>query len=435
MKRLEEGLYEFETELHKKVKVDVNKQIIYGVKGTALKTIPTYTMINKIEQVLFEYSYNNSSKFYLLEKLANMSNAYPALCNILQDSGSLYYNCGLLSSIKSLKNFAKAYNNYMNDDTIDAKIGWIKFINMYNYTVEKNLTIAEGHILWRVYDFSDSLSYGINRYRFSNHILLTPCTRETLKTTELKWIIKFYYTLKEQNLANISEFFNVDRDCYWEIIRARLLECIIYCRTLNTSLPTGKDIYSIWHNLSEQTRQHIAKKEAELKEEEAKLFMKRQTEYDLHYENEYFTVVVPTSWEECADEGSALHNCLGGYEWENYLRNGNRGVVFIRKKDCPDKPYIACDFNWDTKWISQFLTYYNDDVTDGKALAFKSAFQTYLYNLQQFVSLLGVAEMPHSFFCVRRVAARRFLDNYISCAYFSINLRCCATLPKVPKRD
>lgn len=407
MKRLAEGLYEFETELNKKVRVDVGERIVYGIKGSALKKIPSYTMINQIESILFKYAYTNADRFYLLEKLANMANSYPALYSILQDEDGLYYSFDYLFKFQNLKNFAKAFNNYMNDDTVTKKLNWVYFIQMYNYTIEKNLSMAEAQILWSVYGFAGNINYSIDRYRFSNSVPLELCSQHTLTTTELKWLIKFYYTLKEQDIEHIKEFFNLGRN-YWEVIRTRLLECIIYCKELNISLPTGKDIYSIWHNLSEQTRQHIAKKELEQKEAEAKLFAEKQTKYDLHYENEYFTVVVPTSWEECANEGSALHNCLGGYEWENYLKNGNRGVVFIRKKDCPDKPYIACDFPWETRNIYQFLTYYNNDVDDNKALAFKSAFQTFLHNLQQFVSLLGVAEMPHSFFCARRVAARSF---------------------------
>lgn len=114
-----------------------------------------------------------------------------------------------------------------------------------------------------------------------------------------------------------------------------------------------------------------------LKAQENAVFMQNQTSKPLAYENDTFSVIVPTTRQELIEEGKALNNCLGGIEWDNFLKDGKRYVVFIRRKDNIEHPYIACDFNLDGI-IIQFLTYNNTLVHDDDALIFKKEYQKYL---------------------------------------------------------
>lgn len=109
-------------------------------------------------------------------------------------------------------------------------------------------------------------------------------------------------------------------------------------------------------------------------------FRSYQLKRNLAYENEFFKVIVPTTREEVEDEGRKLHNCLGGYEWHNFLQNGNRQVVFIRRKSEPKKTYIACDIGRSGK-IMQYLTYCNNLVNEQDAKDFKEEYQKYLLSI------------------------------------------------------
>ena len=112
------------------------------------------------------------------------------------------------------------------------------------------------------------------------------------------------------------------------------------------------------------------------------LIKKNQTSIPLEFEDDKFIVKVPTTYKELLAEGTALRNCLGHYEYNHFVRNGRRRIVFIRRKNFPDKSYIACDIDVYTNDIQQYLRYGNETVIDTDALEFKEKYQDYLYSLE-----------------------------------------------------
>jgi len=112
------------------------------------------------------------------------------------------------------------------------------------------------------------------------------------------------------------------------------------------------------------------------------LIKKNQTSIPLEFEDDKFIVKVPTTYKELLAEGTALRNCLGHYEYNHFVRNGRRRIVFIRRKNFPDKSYIACDIDVYTNDIQQYLRYDNETVIDTDALEFKEKYQDYLYSLE-----------------------------------------------------
>lgn len=95
----------------------------------------------------------------------------------------------------------------------------------------------------------------------------------------------------------------------------------------------------------------------------------------LSFENETFVVVVPMTKEELRAEGESQHNCVGGYSKQ--IAEGNRNVVFIRRKSNPTAPYITCDIYNDST-INQYLTKYNYHISAEDALEFKRLYQEHL---------------------------------------------------------
>lgn len=95
----------------------------------------------------------------------------------------------------------------------------------------------------------------------------------------------------------------------------------------------------------------------------------------LSFENEAFVVIVPTTKEELRAEGEHQRNCVGGYG--SRIADGERNVVFIRKKSDPTHSYITCDIMSDGG-INQYLVWGNRYPTDDDALAFKRLYQQHL---------------------------------------------------------
>lgn len=122
------------------------------------------------------------------------------------------------------------------------------------------------------------------------------------------------------------------------------------CELLEIKVPTG----DFWTN-AKNVRETIEQQKAE---KSARIFKHTQTEHNLNFEGEKFIIVVPTSYEECRDEGAYMHNCMGGLEWDTYLSQGKRRVVFIRRKDNPKVPYVDMDMTLDFD-IIQTRTQYN----------------------------------------------------------------------------
>ena len=95
----------------------------------------------------------------------------------------------------------------------------------------------------------------------------------------------------------------------------------------------------------------------------------------LAFEDDIFEVIIPTTNAELVTEGENQHNCVGGYGQR--IAEGNRYVVFIRRKADPTKAYITCDIYTDGT-INQYLTKYNYGASADDAKAFKRAYQEHL---------------------------------------------------------
>ena len=114
-----------------------------------------------------------------------------------------------------------------------------------------------------------------------------------------------------------------------------------------------------------------------------KVLKHNQTIRNLNFEDENFIVIVPTTYKELVAEGEAQRNCASEHEFHNYLRNGKRKIVFIRKKDSINHSFITCDMDYRKHQIEQYLCACNNRVCDNAALEFKKKYQAYLDTLEQ----------------------------------------------------
>lgn len=182
--------------------------------------------------------------------------------------------------------------------------------------------------------------------------------------------IRHLYIRAIENPA--ASFFSIGR--IFEVI-TQFLDA---CKLLGIKPPTGE----FWKN----AKITIAAAEQKQKEVDEATFAAAQKKHNLFYENDDFFTVVPTTYKECVDEGAYMHNCVGGIEWNNYLKNGSRYIVFIRRKSEPDKPYIDLDMSERLGRLTacQIYTQYNtcEWLDDEKAHAFIDEYKQYLETLK-----------------------------------------------------
>lgn len=79
------------------------------------------------------------------------------------------------------------------------------------------------------------------------------------------------------------------------------------------------------------------------------------------FEDENYRIIVPKKVEELDFEGLALHHCVGTYK--GVIAEGVEVVLFLRKKDEPDKPYYTIDIDTEG-YIRQIHCKYNGNLQD-----------------------------------------------------------------------
>lgn len=121
-------------------------------------------------------------------------------------------------------------------------------------------------------------------------------------------------------------------------------------------------------------RAYIAKKDEIANRKMAEYQEERRNA--LTFETDTHIVIIPTTIAELRDEGKAQGNCVGGYG--SAVGNKERNVVFIRRKDNPNRAYITCDITR-RGTINQYLAHHNSYVKDREDLDFEALYQAHLY--------------------------------------------------------
>lgn len=143
-------------------------------------------------------------------------------------------------------------------------------------------------------------------------------------------------------------------------LSSRLLNDIIVIYEKIPKLPLVKvnTVNEVYLQVQRLASSYIAEQEARHKEIYKSYLGK------IKYEDENFTMILPTTAEELQKEGSAQSNCVGGYY--HHIANMTRFIVFIRDKKNIDKPLITCDININNDkslHINQYLLSHNYTVT------------------------------------------------------------------------
>lgn len=105
------------------------------------------------------------------------------------------------------------------------------------------------------------------------------------------------------------------------------------------------------------------------------------TKFNLHFSNDLFEVIVPQNKQDFVDEATEQHNCVFRSYYPMVI-DCETLVVFIRRKEDINKSFITCEINPHNGEIKQCLKKYNTILlpsTDKDACAFKTLYQTFLY--------------------------------------------------------
>ena len=349
--------------------IDLNDLSIHGFSGKVVKTYPSGVK-SKINHMQYERS--------MIGAICKMlANEYPAelmsmIERIIAATGCVSYTGHLITTDEN-NTFNTMKNNNITEATVikilrkqiaeqdnQSTFTW-SLTRTVNSLMEERLFGENGRYNALVKEYGISKVKGVyNHYqRYQNMTENNP-----------NWL---YRILKYGEDALFSRLVATN------IIRGYVLDDMIteivrMCDEMNVKLPKGNllDEYELLYN-NYANWKNAARQEA---------FQEVQNTVST-YENEEFVALVPMTIQEVIQEGNAQRNCAGGYWLEGYgntVSKFNRGMLFVRKKANPEKPYITCDFDANTGTIKQYLYGCNARVYESAELNFKQELQQHLYN-------------------------------------------------------
>ena len=347
----------------KPYKFDVNTGMFYGLTGKPIKSCPTgfgkwveeNYRTNNIVYMMYTVrsnpqSYNMGWNIPTMDRLSEVA----ALFNIADKLGSIGYSfksCDecrrdtLLDLDKTFKDFAKYIRENPNGSireyqSVGAKDRWLR----------QHKLVADGHL--------------------TDEIINMLWDNRRMYAEDKTSLVAYYIT------HGLYDFFNIEpqsvrfsSSCGVSSMFEKIKQYFDLCDKMNVK-PQKEDMLRSYVNLR---RTYVMnRKELDM----AALAAQYAKHPALAYENDTFKVVIPTTREDFLNEANAQQNCVYSYYLPDVIK-GNTNVVFIRRKNTPDKSFITCEVGNNGN-IRQYLGFANNRPTDADAVEFQREYADHL---------------------------------------------------------
>lgn len=323
---------------------DFANGVIYGASGRPVKSF-----CPEAKKILKENKENDFLARFLYEKMnATVSNY----------AGLFSWKLGMVETIYSL---------YHDEYPVDILLAVAEFCYTRNFTLDSQnvkllteaLSFFKGDNIRPCFVQSRDIEKSIWRIKYGDFPAIyniLPILSQTTRNIIIEDIEKIAFRMKHE----AWELFNNGPT----ILAGHLIDYINLCDLLHKER-TYKNLYLSICQM---------RKEQELMNE--KLCANWQFKNKLFYENEDFTIIVPTTADEFRFEAEVQHNCVFRSYFQEVVDHQTH-IVFVRKKEEPKKPYITCEVSIDGK-IVQYLAQFNDQPKDELALKFAKEYSEFL---------------------------------------------------------
>lgn len=331
----------------KPYKYNINTGEMYGLKGGVITSVPQglYSVVSQ--------NYNQSNVLYYLYEIMRWRQS--DIMGMSNDRKDRLLLCDRLDSIgcpvdyntyNYLDQFAKAISSMPNAFSVFAE--WLKANP--NGSMRDWVT-ANAKQMWCI----------------GNHIEVN----EHLTAEMVDWLYNRKDRFKPEWLSTIAywlprylwDFYNKSPDI-------NRIQCVFeYAEKLEVKIDHKCDFFRTYINLYREYS--LRKQEMDNKAIKAMADRHRTA---LAFENDDYVVVIPETADEIINEGKNQHNCVGGYV--NDVIQAYCNIVFVRKKNEPNKSYITVEINKNGR-IRQYLRAYNH-CAEGADNDFYRAYQQHL---------------------------------------------------------
>jgi hypothetical protein len=322
-------------------KLDINTGVFYGVKGNPIKSTPSGHYLND----LFPYSDDCGN---LVSVLRNMFSNYRNT-SVFREYAEILVGADRLDAIgiPRIDYYHKEWFVYLGNH-IKEVAAYYKANGEFDYRTFKNWFELE----------EAKKKYGKNLF-------------DTMTPEMYAGLTQYMNDLTAEEM-NVCVYY-LARGKMWEYSRGelgRLREYIRLCRSMNKAPQKANNFmreYCETKNLYELRKIEFDNKQI------ANNYANHSKAWEFEYGD--FTIVVPTCGQDIVTEGERMHHCVGGYV-DRVVRNETY-IVFVRRKNDIDTPYITCQVHLDGT-IGQYFLAYDRYINTDEDKAFYKAFAEYL---------------------------------------------------------
>lgn len=320
-------------------KVNIAKKYFYDFRNT------TNNMMIEALQRVIDYSCGCDNDPWSIDKLNLLANF------------EKFVNLGYDYDFYELYSFVKEYCR--NDETVKQAI---KFINKQDKT-NNYVRLSDIRTAMFIEVIAQNNPKVDKQFITDNLVeLINVCGDQHKLSTckHLDVIIYYYYTQK----------LNIMFTDYIYAFRHFVFDYLGMCKYMNKA-PVKTSNFAREYTETKETYTRL--KEVYDKERFADIYSRLANK--ALFENDEFTVVFPKEPKDLILEGERMHHCVGGYV--NRVLNEETYIVFVRRKNDIDTPYITCQIYLDGT-IGQYYLAYDRSIHEDNDIYFKRQYQQFL---------------------------------------------------------
>ena len=336
----------------KPYKIDIEKGIVYGIKGNPVKSTPagmpsafrSLCQRNNLIKLIYNIHEHYGANYANLSKWVDYLIFWDKVDSL--NSGRVSTSCWEMTN-KMYVEFANSHfkdyakwikdNNSLSLEKFYNERGFELWCKKYNVYPDEHISVDILKAIMindSVFDTDEKVRYAL----YQAH----------------RGVFDFGYSY--------SYTFTIDK----------LQEYFAYCEALEKEYEKGDFIKAYVGT----RRQYLFRK----KELDDKRLFNNQSKHKeaLTFSYGNLETIIPLTCEEFHEEAEAQHNCVESMYLEKVI-DGETNVVFVRQKNEPNKSYITCEVRGGN--IIQFLLKYNHRVTEDIDNEFRKEFQNYLNSM------------------------------------------------------
>ena len=323
-------------------RLDINTGILYGVKGTPIKTCPRK---KEVVELFYRLERNRSNLISVVSRMIDNSDktaAYVALANVMQAADKIDA-LGIDNLHLSNEQYLYLANN-------------IKWLQAWRKEHENEPFCLYAFRVWC--DFEKIR----NQLGSVANLLTAEMYHELLKHRN-------DYTLEELSVCA----YYLGRGKYWEYHDhnvANLVRYIVICREMGKE---PQKVNNFMREYCETLKEYDLRKQEFDDKKMAINYASHSEAWNFEYGD--YKVFIPSTAQEIIDEGKNMHHCVGSYV--DKVVNNYCYICFIRRKDTPNECYITCQVYANGE-LGQYFLAYDRLISSDEDRAFKEAFRQHL---------------------------------------------------------